>query len=79
MRILEPAHSKKLNGVGLYLTRGEAIQLQGYLEQLIANPSMHHVHLSSDDYQKEVTISIYDETNLEGFDERSKKLIREDI
>jgi hypothetical protein len=70
---------QKLDGVGLYLIREEAIQLQSYLEQLLADPGMHHAHLSSYDYQKEVTVSIYDVANLEGFDERSKKLIKEDI
>ena len=79
MRILDPRHSKRLDGVGLYLTREEAIQLQSYLGQLLADPGMHHVHLSSDNYQKEITVSIYNMANLEDFDERSKKLIKEDI
>ena len=78
MRILDDQNNKKLDRVGLYLTRDEAIQLKGYLEQLLSDPDMHHAHLSSDDYQKDVTVSIYDQTNLRGFDDRSKKLIRED-
>lgn len=79
MRILDPGNDKKLDEVGLYLTREEAIKLRSNLEQLLADRGMHHVHLSNDDYQKEVTVSIYDVANLEGFDERSKKLIREDM
>lgn len=79
MRIYDPRQSRRLDAIGLFLTREEALQLRSYLEQLLADPGMHHVHLSSDDYQKEVTVSIYDMANLEGFDERSKQLIREDI
>lgn len=54
------------------------MQLRGYLNQLLDNPKLQHSHLSSDDYQKEITICLYDEKNLENFNPRSIKLIKED-
>jgi len=39
---------------------------------------LQHVHLSNEDYQKEITVCIYDENNLEDFHPRVIKLIKED-
>ncbi|MCP5504356.1 MAG: hypothetical protein H7A41_04300 [Chlamydiales bacterium] len=78
MRILDDGSDKKLDTISVFLTKEEAIQLRGYLSQLIDKPKLQHAHLSSGDYKKEVTICIYDEKNLEGFHPRSIKLIEKD-
>ena len=78
MRILDDEADKKLDSIGIFLTREEAIQLRAYLNQLLDNPKLQHAHLSANDYQKEVTVCLYDEKNLSNFDERSKKLILND-
>ncbi|TVL96338.1 MAG: hypothetical protein CV087_23805 [Candidatus Brocadia sp. WS118] len=78
MRILDIDADKRIDRLTLYLTRHEAEELKNDLFQIIENPIQNHLHISSDDYKKELTICIYDE-NLRGFDERSKKLILEDI
>jgi hypothetical protein len=70
---------RKLDRVTLFFTRAEAEELRHALEGLIVNPKMHHVHISGENYQKEITVCIYDETKLDEFDERAKKLIREDV
>lgn len=67
-----------MDNVSLFLTKKEAIQLQGYLNQLLDNPKLQHAHLSSEDYQKEITVCLYDEKDLEGFHPRAIKLIEED-
>jgi len=78
LRILDDLADKKLDSVSLFLTREEAAQLQALLNQLIDNPKLQHSHLSSMDYQKEVTVCLYDEQHLEGLHQRVKKLIKED-
>lgn len=78
MRILDNDSNKKIDDITLYLKKMELIQLRSYINQLLENPKLQHSHLSSSDYQKEITICIYDEENLEGFNERSKKLILDD-
>jgi len=42
--------------ISLFLTQEEAIQLRGYLNQLLDHPKLHHFHLSSSDYKKEINI-----------------------
>ncbi len=78
MRILDDKADKKLNAISIFLTKKEAMQFQSYLNQLLDNPKLQHTHLSSEDYQKEITICLYDEENLESFHPRAKKLIKED-
>lgn len=78
MRILDNDSNKKIDDITLYLKKRELIQLRSYIDQLLEDPQLQHSHLSSSDYQKEITLCIYDEENLEGFNERSKKLILDD-
>ncbi len=79
MRILDDKSDKKLDTVTLFLTQEEARQLRSDLDQLLAKPKLHHTHLSSENYQKEITVCVYDEKNLQGFHPRAIKLIKEDI
>jgi hypothetical protein len=80
MRILNLNTDAKVDNTILYLTKSEAQELIGYLENLLANPSnANHHHLSADDYTKELTVCVYDTADLSGFDDRSKKLIANDI
>jgi hypothetical protein len=79
MRLLDEDSNKKLDRVTLYLTRSEAEELRDDLERILANPRGNHAHLSSKDFRKEITICIYDDTMLNDFNERSKKLIKEDL
>lgn len=79
MRILDDKSDKKLDAISVFLTPEEAIQLRGYLNQLLSNPKLQHSHLSSSDYQKEITICLYDERDLEGFSQRAIRLIKDDI
>jgi len=78
MRIFSDEDNKKLDEVSLFLTKDEARQLQGYIEEMLDNSENHHFHLSTDDFQKEITICLYDQSQLEGFNSRVRKLIIED-
>ena len=48
----------------------------GHLEQLLAEPEQHHAHLNDDEYQREITLTVYQAECLDEYDERSKKLIQ---
>lgn len=78
MRILDDESDKKLDNVSIFLTKEEAMQLRGYLNQLLDNPALQHAHLSNVDYQKEITVCLYDEKKLEKFNKRVIRLIEED-
>ena len=78
MRILDQDYNRGINYVTLYLTMDEAKHLRDSLEDLIEKPDMNHAHISSEDYKKEITVTVYGEDGLEQFDERSRKLILDD-
>ena len=78
MRILNDISDTKLDSISIFLNEEEMKQMSDYLNQLLNNPNQQHVHLSSSDYQKEITICLYDEKKLEHFHPRAVKLIKED-
>lgn len=80
MRILDDDNNKALDNVIIYLEMDEAKQLAAYLRDLITknDPTQHH-HTNDSTYKHEITVVIYDENKLDSLDERSKKLIREDV
>ena len=78
MRILDDESDKKLDSITIFLTTKEVEQFRSYLSQLLENPKPQHTHLSSEDYQKEITLCLYDEENLQGLHPRAIKLIKKD-
>lgn len=78
MRIYNVETDKKANKIVLYLTRNEAEEMKNSLEAMLVDERHHHEHISDSNYEKEITVCIYREDNLSGFDERSKKLILND-
>ena len=78
MKMLDESTDKKIENATVFLTKLEIEQLHSYLGELIENPDNQHFHLSSDDYQKELTVCLYNVEDLTGLHERAKKLIIED-
>ena len=78
MRIFDSESDKKLDTVMLFLTKVELQQLIGYAKQLLETPSSDHHHLSSEDYQKEIVLCVYDPQNVEKFSSRIQSLIHKD-
>ena len=78
MRLLDGDSDKSIDEVFIYLTKLEAKELVDSLESLLTDQLGSHNHISSSDHKKEITVCIYDEKFIEGFSERSKKLIIED-
>ena len=75
MRILDDESDKALNRITLFLTSAEAAELRDSVKLLLADDSHHHEHVSSADFKKELTLTVYDSQSLESFDDRSKRLI----
>jgi hypothetical protein len=80
MRMLDEDNDKRLDNVLLVLTAAEARQLNSYLCQLIdaKSSTCDHFHLSSEDYQKEITICLYSPDHINNFNHRIRKLIVHD-
>lgn len=78
MRILDENTSQSLENILLYLIYSEASELRDGLIDLLNKPLNNHVHISSKNFQKEITVCIYDKENLKGFDQRSMDLIIND-
>lgn len=74
MRILNLDTDKSVNEIILFLTPSEASELVAALQVILKKPS-DHVHVSNEDFTKEVTVCIYDPKKLDHFDERSRKII----
>ena len=75
MRLLNDQSDKKLDNVTIFLTREEAKQLTSYLNHLLNKSNDQHAHLSNDDFQKEITICLYDKKDLSHLHPRARKLI----
>ncbi len=79
MRMLNQETDAPVQMLTVLLTRSEVQELHGILDDLLAADSTgDHYHLSSPDYQKEITVAIYGESDPRGFSERMLKLIAED-
>src|SRR5262245_61840533 len=79
MRILDEDHDKALNRITLFLTLSEARELSDKLHGLLKGSENHHEHIPSDDFKKELTVTVYENHPLDSFDERSQRLISDDI
>lgn len=79
MRLLDEIKDKPLSYVTLLLTYNEAGELRNQLDRLIEHyGKIGHHHVSDNDYQREITIAIYNESDISEFSERIQQLIRKD-
>jgi hypothetical protein len=78
MKILNEDENTSLDRVTIYLSLDEAKEMRDSLESLISNPIGRHEHIPDKDFNKEITVCIYDLNNISQFNEQSKKLILED-
>ncbi len=65
MRIVDAETRKTLSSIWLFLTRSEAAQLRGFLEQLLAGDIHDHFHMDADDYEKRIMIQGYDPADVD--------------
>lgn len=75
MRILEENSDKSLKKIILYLTLSEALEMKDSISSILKDSKNNHAHIADANCEKEITICIYDDKDLEGYNERSKRLI----
>lgn len=80
MRMLDSEKETAIDNLILYLKKNEALELRDSLNQLLEkeNYTM-HIHVSETTFQREITVLLYDEKELNSLNERSKKLILEGV
>ena len=79
MYIYDEEKKVALSSVTLILNIEEMHQLKGYVNQLLQeNLPSDHYHLSSSDYQKEITLLLYRPENFSQLHSEIKKLISSD-
>jgi len=77
MIILDELTNKNLANVTILLTKSEATQMLGYLENLLSDLGQNaHFHLNSDCFTKEITLARYEKDEcLDRFADKYKKQI----
>jgi hypothetical protein len=79
MRILNQTDDKSIDEVLLLLTIDEAEELRDKLERLLMQKNENdHSHINDINNSKEITISLYRQDKISGFNERIQKLIIDD-
>ena len=66
MEIRDYETGRSLSDVNIVLSTDEAAELHSYLQRLLANPDLKHVHLSEIsglDFSKEISISLDQQFN----------------
>lgn len=77
MYIINDDTHEELESITLLLTRREIRYLASYSKQLLESPqTIDHVHLTDDDYEKEMIICLYDELDVTSLDPRIQKIIK---
>ena len=80
MRILDNDNDKALKNLTIYLKVCEAKELLGDLQRLVKNSNDYgHAHINDEEFIHEITLVVYDESDLKGLNNRSKKIISEDV
>jgi len=78
VRILDEMRDNSVGRALLLLTRSEAQELLDSLQAILTGATKQHAHVPCEDYQKEITVALYEPGQTEGFNQRCQKLIRED-
>ena len=77
MHIYDSNNDKTVDNVVLYLTPEEAKELFDDLGRVMKNPCGNHAHVSSSDYQRELTVCVYRKEDIDTFDKRSRQILEE--
>ncbi|MDD2377031.1 MAG: hypothetical protein PHD15_05705 [Clostridia bacterium] len=80
MRILDLDNDKSIKNAIIYLKINEAKELLDSINEIVKeNDLNNHVHIGDIDFSHEITLTLYDEQKLDMLDERSRKIIIQDI
>lgn len=74
MRIIDYNRPAPLDAVTILLDETEVSQLISHLEHLLEDPA-DHIHLTSEDFQTEITIARFDTPRPELMDQKTQSYI----
>lgn len=78
MRFLNQENEQSINDILLLLTYEEACEIRDDLERLISSEKLNdHCHINDAEFKHELTLSIYNESDLDGYQDNIRKLIFE--
>ena len=75
MRIYDPKSKRVLTEMTLFLTPQEAKKLGQSALDLARNPRQNHHHVSDENFEREITVTVHTPENLAEFDPEARKLI----
>lgn len=76
MRFLNQENGQSMNDILLLMTYQEACEIRDDLERLISSGKLNdHSHINDAEFKHELTLSIYNENDLDGYQENIRKLI----
>lgn len=76
MRILDQDTDKATKNILILLTQSEAAELRDDLDRMLSHKIIaDHSHINDIEYEREITVAIYEDKAIGDFDERTKKLI----
>ena len=80
MRLLDCDSNARLENIIIYLKKNEVTELIGALENLLSSEeNASHHHVNDLEYTHEITVTMYNESNLTDFNQRSIQLIQQDV
>ncbi|PVV83040.1 hypothetical protein [Dehalogenimonas alkenigignens] len=80
MRILDKDKDQAVRNIVLLLTKVEANEFYQSIMDLLKNENqVRHQHVNDQEFKHEITVSLYDPTDLTTFKPRFQKLIQEDV
>lgn len=75
MKLYDPESKRVLTEVTLFLTPEEALQLAACVQAVADDPRQHHAHVSSCDYDVEITVAVYTPETMDQFNDESQRVI----
>ena len=80
MRVFDPNTDTTLKDVVLYLKANEAKELLDSLSEMLETNDLNsHSHINDVSFEHEITVVLYEEQQIDKLNERSQKIIIEDI
>lgn len=78
MRFINQENGQPISDMLLLMTYQEACEIRDDLERLISSDKLNeHSHVNDAEFRHELTLSIYDEGHLDGYQDNIKKWILE--
>jgi len=78
MRFHDHENDRTLPEVTVYLTTSEIAQLYAYLGSMLTDIRVTECRVGDDGYRHQLSIHLYNDHEMTGFDERQRQIVSED-